>query len=181
VEANDQEAALAELARRLMPEDPTLVEEVLMAVRHPESFRERFPDRIEQRMWTPGDSFEPWIFGLVDGLLERQRVGVLDWRSGPDEIMAAVDVDRSPLPPNPQRWEWLEELRGELLPIDKLLQLVAEHVAREGWVLGNLDTDSDEYTLVVLPAADAGELQMLARRAVSGRVRGLLLPPCDQW
>ena len=67
MEATDQETALAELARRLIPDDPTLVEEVLLAVRHPMSFRERFPERIEQRMWDAWDVFEPWIFGLVDG------------------------------------------------------------------------------------------------------------------
>jgi hypothetical protein len=151
------------------------------SLRDPLSFQERFSDRLERRIWTPGDSFHPWIFGLVDGLLERQRVGAIDWKSGPDEIIAAVDADESPLPRDPQHWVWLSEPRTELLPTGQLLQRVAEHIAFEGWVLGDLDTDSDEYTLVVLRAREAQELQALSRRAVSGRIRGLLLPPCEAW
>jgi hypothetical protein len=178
---NDQEVALVEFARRLVPDDPALLEEVRLAVRDRVSFQERFSERIERRMWTPVDSFEPWIFGLVDGLLDRQRVGGIDWKSGPDEIIAAVDVDQSPLPRDPQRWAWLREPQTEWLPTAQLLQRVAEHLALEGWILGQLDTDSDEYTLVVLRAQEAQELQALSSRAVSGRIRGLLLPPCDAW
>jgi hypothetical protein len=75
--------------------------------------------------------------------LERQRAGALDWRSGPEEIIGALEIDRSPLPPDPRRWRSLEELWGELLTIDQRLQLVTDQLASEGWVLGNLDTDSE--------------------------------------
>src|SRR5438128_2338738 len=40
-------------------------------------------------------------------------LSIVDWRAGVEDIIAAVDLDASPLPYSPGRWSWVEELQDD--------------------------------------------------------------------
>jgi hypothetical protein len=159
--AIDTETALIELARRLLPTDGSLVDDIRLAVREPKEFRKRYADRDLES----AESIEPWSHSLVEGILERKRAGWIDWKAGVDDIISAIEVDGSPLPRDPRRWDWLDALQFESIPTLDVLRLIADRLAHEGWTLAILDTNSDSYVLVVIPSDEAQVMEALAQSA----------------
>jgi hypothetical protein len=181
MEQPDRETALRELCRRLMPEDPSLEDEVHLALTDPVTFANRFAERLADRGIADPDELDPWVSAFVDGLIERRRATAVDWKSEPDKVTAAIDEGLSQLAQRPDRWAWLSQDQPLNTGAAEILEVIAHHLAEEDVTLACVDTGSDEYCLTVLEPAAANEIRALSLRAAPPGIRGILLPPSAHW
>ncbi len=180
VEQSEPAAALIELCRRLLPDDPSLQDEVRLAQTDPAAFRARYRERLAERGVDDSDDLEPWVCAFVDGLVERRRAAPVDWQAHAVDVIGAIDEYLAQLPPRPERWAWLDD-RWLDAPTSEVLQAIADHLTAEGATLACIDTGSDEYCLTVLNPASAADIRVLSLRAAPPGMRGILLPPCAAW
>jgi hypothetical protein len=157
---------IIELAGLLMPADPSLVEEVRLAIVSADEYVGRFQERLRDRGIKEPRSDLQWI-ALVDGLENRGRLRELGKKEAAEDIAWKIDNDLLPdRPVQPDRWAFLaEELDlWEAVPWQSL-PVIAAHLVKEGLAVVTLDMDSDSYPMMVLPADQVGECQRLAELA----------------
>ena len=157
---------IIELAGRLMPTDPSLMEEVRLAVVSADEYVGRFQERLSDRGIDEPRSDLPWI-ALVNGLENRGRLRELGKKEAAEDIARKIDNDLLPdRPVRPDRWAFLaEELNlWEAVPSESL-PVIAAHLVKEGLAVVTLDTDSDGYPIMVLPVDQVGECRRLAELA----------------
>lgn len=166
-------AKLFELARHLLPDDPSLVEQVRLAIDRPAAYLERYADELEMRGIGEVRPDLPWI-ALVDGLYARDAVREIDWKSDIETIFSLLDDLAALQPARPDRWEgiWENEAgedENEPMP-DDVLPLIGRRLLGEGLALATIDIDSDSYVLIVLPSNRIKAAEHLAERAGYGAI-----------
>jgi hypothetical protein len=153
-----------ELASNLMAEDPSLAQEVQLAIVSADEYVSRFQERLRARGINKPQSDLPWI-ALVNGLEDRGRVRELDWKEAPEDVAWKIDHLLANQPPQPGRWAWMASAEWEdKLPHD-VLPAIAARLAEEGFTVVTIDIDSDSYPVMILPISQVGECQRLAQLA----------------
>jgi hypothetical protein len=165
---------IVELARHLLVADPSLAEEVRLALASPDEYVRRFREPLHRRGIENPRSDLPWI-ALVNGLAARGRLHELDWKEASEDI--AWKIDR--LLPNratrADRWAWLAQWEDKLP--HEVLPAIAARLAEEGLAVVTIDIDSDSYPMMVLPVGQVEECQRLAQAAGYGTITNWLTPP----
>jgi len=162
---------LYELAKELAPEEPSLVEEVRMAVEDPNTYVERFHERLGERgIHKPGPEL-PWI-ALVDGLVERGLA--VEFMKGDDAryVMSQLETlfGYMTLGCYDVLGDWDISEEQEEMPCEEFLPLVARQLQRSGLALVYLDMQSDRYPVLVVPLDRLERIQRLARESGYGKI-----------
>jgi hypothetical protein len=157
---------IIELAGRLMTRDPSLREEVRLAIVSADAYVSQFQERLRDRGIEEPCSDLPWI-ALVNGLEDRGRLRELSKKEAVEDIASKIDNNLLPdRPVEPDRWAFLAQAADLREAVPRLsLPVIAAHLAKEGLAVVTLDMDSDSYPLMVLPADQVGECQRLAELA----------------
>ena len=170
---------LIELASHLVAEDPSLAEDIRLAIVNPDEYVSSFRERLRGRSIEKPRSDLPWI-ALVNGLEDRGRLRELDWKEAPDDVTWKVDHLLPDQPVRPDRWAWVATAEWEeKLPHD-LLPAIAAHLAAEGLTVVTLDIDSDSYPMMVLPVGQVERCQELAQLAGYGTITDWRTPPTTE-
>jgi hypothetical protein len=165
---------IIELARHLMAADPSLAEEVRLALVNPDEYVQLFQKELNRRGIENPRSDLPWI-ALVSGLANRGRLRELDWKEAPEDVAWKIDHLLSDRPMQPDRWAWLAEWEDKLP--HELLPAIAARLAPEGLAVVTLDIDSDSYPMMVVPVGQVEVCQRLAQIAGYGTITDWLTPP----
>jgi hypothetical protein len=164
------------LAGQLMADDPSLAEEVRLAVASPAAYLDRFKDRLSDRGITKTVPDLPWI-ALVNGLEDRDRLHELDWKEAPEDVTWKIDKLLPEQLHASDRWAWTETPEWEeKLPHD-LLPAIAARFAEQGLTVVTIDIDSDSYPMTLLPVGQVAECQRLAELAGYGTISDWRSPP----
>jgi hypothetical protein len=168
--------ALVQLCHVLVPDDPSLADEVALASHDAQAYYVRFEARLQDdRGFEPDDvPFPelPWI-AMLDGLRDRQRLAEVDWRADAGSVMDDVDRligDRRSVA---QRWTWVDAEHWNQLLTGEFLQAVGDQLLRTGRMLAQFSEDSDSYPITVIDPDQLAELQRLARHSGYGDVQPL--------
>jgi hypothetical protein len=157
---------ILELASYLMPEDPSLAQEVRLAITSADEYVIRFQERLRDRGIEKPQSDLPEI-ALVDGLEARGRLKELDKKQAAEDIALYVDRLLSSQPAQPGRWVWLATAEWWDKVPDDVLPAIAVRLAEEGFAVVTIDIASDSYPMMILPISQVGECQRLAQLAGS--------------
>jgi hypothetical protein len=160
---------LLELAHLLVPDDPTLVEEVRLAVIDADDYVRQYRERLHGRGIDAPIPALPWI-ALADGLSARDRLREIDWKAELEDITWNLDQLAALRPEQPDRWTWLEEEAWQDKMPEDVLPAIGNRLLQNGMALVTLDIDSDSYLLVVLPADRSQESRRLAQLAGYGEI-----------
>jgi hypothetical protein len=151
---------LVELARYLLADDASLIDEVQLAIDRPNDYVGRFQERLSERgIHKPQDDL-PWI-ALVDGLMARGRLDEIDYRGTWDEVQSAMVV----LTGRKEDWAWLAAPEWHDKQAHEMIPVIEARLSRKGLALVAINILSDSYPLMVLPldrVEEAGRLAQLA-------------------
>lgn len=130
------------------------------------------PDRPDLVGALEGED-DPWN-AAINALQDAARIGVIDWRSEPDEMRAALD-------PMLQRhgaaldWSFLDalEARGDWNAInnENLAPRVGREIAKLGLVLAHVDDSSDSYVMAICTQLEFAQIEGLTIGDDAVRVR----------
>ena len=119
------------------------------------------PDRPD--IAVPVDEDDPWNAAL-DLLQDAARIGVIDWRSEPDELREALD-------PMLARhgaaldWSFIDQLEARqdwnAIKNENLVPRVGREIAKLGLVLAHIDEGSDAYMMAVCTPAEFARIDGL--------------------
>jgi hypothetical protein len=155
-------AALLALCAEVLPEDPSLVEEVRLAIQQPAVYWATIQPRQRLQLSSESPPPElPWL-ALLNGLLARGHLDLLDWRASLEEMMAAVDGLLRSRPPDPRRWAWVDEATWAQATTDQFLAVVGDYLLAQSLVLTFFPLDADMYPLAVIEQERLPALQRLA-------------------
>ncbi|MEY9972005.1 hypothetical protein ABH966_002379 [Lysinibacillus sp. RC46] len=138
--------------------------EVSLAIEKPETYFEKFQDRLDERgIDSPIDQLA-WI-SLVDALLDHDLAFELDWKESGLYICDVVDelLDRKKMACI--SWGDFEDGEFDELPTSQCLNEISEKLKEEGISLAYLDIDSDCYVLITVPSSDIDEIKKLVQEA----------------
>ncbi|GAB0168343.1 DUF6630 family protein [Lysinibacillus sp. CTST325] len=136
--------------------------EVSLAIEKPETYFEKFQNRLDERgIDSPIDQLA-WI-SLVDALLDHDLAFELDWKESGLYICDVVDelLDRKKMACI--SWEDFEDGEFDELPTSQCLNEISEKLKEEGISLAFLDIDSDCYVLITVPLSDIDDIKKLAQ------------------
>ncbi|MED0673780.1 hypothetical protein P4S95_26865 [Aneurinibacillus aneurinilyticus] len=136
--------------------------EVSLAIEKPETYFEKFKDRLDERgIDSPIDQLA-WI-SLVDALLDHDLAFELDWKETGLYICDVVDelLDRKKMVS--MNWEEFEDGEFDELPTSQYLNEVSKKLREKGISLACLDIESDCYVLITVPSSDIDEIKKLAQ------------------
>jgi hypothetical protein len=160
---------LIELAHFLAPDDPSLAEEVRLAVDRPGDYAGKFAERLHGRRIEGPIEDLPWI-ALADGLGDRDLLREIDWKEAHADVTWKLDQLTALRPALPDRWTWLDGAEwADKIP-EAFLPAIGKHLLQGGLALVTFDIDSDSYLLMVLPTDRVQEGQDLAERAGYGTI-----------
>lgn len=163
--ADYDNAKLIELARYLLSDDVSLVDEIRLAIDQPDDYVDRFRKRLSYRgIREPLDNL-PWI-ALVDALAARGRLDEIDWRGTWDEVQSAMQV----LTGRKEDWAWLAEPEWEDKRPHEVFPVIEERLSKQGLAVVAVDIRSDSYPLMLLPLDRVEESGRLAQLAGYGRI-----------
>lgn len=162
-------AKLYELVEELAPADPSLLDEVRLAVEDPADYVRRFRERLALRGISKSEPELPWI-ALVDGLAERGCLAEFDWREDPGAVLDGLD---DLLGEDALDWDSILTEEEEELPCGELLQWVARHLRARGLALVCLDIQSDCYPVLAVPIERLGRIQRLPVESGYGKIEDL--------
>ncbi len=160
---------LLALARQLVPDDETCLEDVRLAVEDPKGYVARFRSRLEERTIKGPEPDMPWI-ALVDALEARHLLVEVDCREAAEEIVDLIEplVERYGL--EPDHWDWIDEDDWTEADAASFLQEANRRFASHGVVLGYIDISSESCPLIALRPDQFARAQELARGAGYGRI-----------
>ncbi|MGE7951578.1 DUF6630 family protein [Lysinibacillus xylanilyticus] len=136
--------------------------EVSLAIEKPESYFEKFKERLDERgIDSPIDQLA-WI-SLVDALIDHDLAFELDWKETGLYICDVVDelLDRKKM--ESVSWEEFEDGEFDELPTSEFLNEVSKKLKEKGLSLACLDIESDCYVLITVPSSDIDEIKALAK------------------
>lgn len=160
---------LIELAHFLAPGDPSLAEEVRLAVDRPGDYAGKFAERLHGRGIDGPIAELPWL-ALADGLGDRDLMREIDWKEAHEDVTWKLDQLTALRPARSERWTWLDGADWEDKIPEAFLPAIGKHLLQSGLALVTFDIDSDSYLLMVLPADRVAECQHLAERAGYGTI-----------
>lgn len=138
--------------------------EVSLALEKPETYFEKFEDRLDERgINNPIDQLA-WI-SLVDALLEHDLAFELDWKESGLYICDVVDDLLYRKKMAYINWEEFEDGEFENLPTSQCLNVISEKLKKQAISLAYLDIESDCYILITVPSSDIDEIKELAQEA----------------
>ncbi|MDM5248705.1 MULTISPECIES: DUF6630 family protein [unclassified Lysinibacillus] len=141
-----------------------ILSEVSLAIEKPETYFEKFEDRLDERgIESPIDELA-WI-SLVDALLDEDLAFEIDWKVTGVYICDVVDelLDRKKMACI--SWEEFEDGEFDGLPTPQYLNEVSKKLMEQGISLACLDIECDCYVLVTVPSSDIDEIKKLAQEA----------------
>jgi len=167
-------AKLYELAKELAPGDPSLVEQLRLAVEQPSEYFTRFRKRLAQhgiKEWVPESGAMrklAWI-ALVEGLAERDLLLNLYWSEHAGTVVEELNQF---LGDNAVDWEavWPEGEDEYTLHCEEVLELAGKYLRKNGLALVVIDTDSDYYPVLAVPLKRLKRIQRLARESGYGMI-----------
>ena len=121
------------------------------------------PDRRDLAAAAESED-DPWN-AAIDALQDAARIGVIDWRSEPDELRSALDpmLTRHNAALD---WSFLDELeaRGDWNAIknENLIPRVGREIAKLGLVLAHIDEASDAYMMAICAPAEFARIDGLS-------------------
>ncbi|QPQ31194.1 DUF6630 family protein [Lysinibacillus sp. JNUCC 51] len=138
--------------------------EVSLAIEKPETYFEKFKDRLDERGIDSPIEQLAWI-SLVDGLLDQDLAFEIDWKESGLYICDVVDelLDRKKM--ESVSWEEFEDGEFDELPTSEFLNEVSKKLKEKGLSLACLDIDSDCYVLITVPSSDIDDIKKLAQEA----------------
>ncbi|MGE7944327.1 DUF6630 family protein [Lysinibacillus xylanilyticus] len=138
--------------------------EVLLAIEKPETYFEKFEDRLDERGIDSPIEQLAWI-SLVDALLDQDLAYEIDWKETGLYICDVVDelLDRKKMACI--SWEEFEDGEFDELPTSQFLNEVSKKLKEKGISLACLDIESDCYVLITVPSSDIDEIKKLAQEA----------------
>jgi len=156
--------ALVAVARVLLPEDTTLLEEIHMAVHTPGLYIKTFWECLDHRGISEPIDDLPWI-ALTDGLCARSRLYEADWKEAAHTIMQAIHTMI-----RVQGGDWLYD--GAILPedtvSDELLRKLGDDLIVYDFALISLDLYADSYPLSVVHRDQVTTIQRLVQQTGYG-------------
>ncbi|KOP80172.1 hypothetical protein AMS59_01850 [Lysinibacillus sp. FJAT-14745] len=138
--------------------------EVSLAIEKPESYFEKFKERLDERgIDSPIDQLA-WI-SLVDALLDHDLAFELDWKESGLYICDVVDelLDRKKMAYI--SWGDFEDEEFDELPTSQCLNEISGKLKEVGISLAYLDIDSDSYVLITVPSSDIDDIKKMAQEA----------------
>jgi hypothetical protein len=156
--------------------DPSLSEEVTLALRDPHTYYARFQEwlldgrGIEEQDVASG--VQPWR-ALLDGLLFRQHLEQFDWRAAPELVMEGIDWLLRNQAAQPLRWDWVDIEHWRHMHTSDFLQAVGDRLLSQGSMLAQFYEDSDTYPVTIIDPDRLPKLQRLARLSGSGDIQPL--------
>ncbi len=161
---------LYELVEELAPNDPSLLDEVRLAVEDPADYYVRqCRERFALRGISKSEPELPWI-ALVDGLAERGCLVEFDWREDSAAVLDGLD---DILGEDALDWDSILTEDDEELSCGELLQRVARHLRARGLALVCLGIQSDCYPVVAVPSERLERVQRLAVESGYGKIEYL--------
>jgi hypothetical protein len=168
-QASYDNGKLLELARYLLPDDPSFAEQVRLAVDRPDAYLEQYAEQLGNRGIDEVIPHLPWI-ALVDGLDARDAMREIDWKSDIEDVLWNLDQLAALRPMRPDRWDELQDEDGDERLPEETLPLIGQRLLGEGLALATIDIDSDSYVMIVLPASKLKEAEQLAELAGYGSI-----------
>lgn len=163
--------ALLAIGKLIAPGAKSLPGEVTLAFEDPAAYAKKFAKRMKARSITKPPKNLPWI-ALIDALQDAGALAELDHRAETADVKRGID-GLAGLPKSKERWKWLKALSEEEqedLDLAELLEHAGAHLGEEGFLLAQLDMDSDAFPVVVVPQRDAKQLVSLGKAAGYGDV-----------
>jgi hypothetical protein len=143
---NHDNAVLVELARHLLSDDASLVDEIRLAIDRPHHYVDRFRERLSYRGIREPEDNLPWI-GLVDGLAARGRLDEIDVNGTWDELQSGMEL----LAGRIEDWAWIAEPQWYDKRPHEVFPEIEKRLSPKGLALLVINIFSDCYPLIVLP------------------------------
>ncbi len=147
----DNDELLA-LCHALLPDDRSLSEVVRLAVEQPAVYWATVqPHQQLQHTEQDGDppTDVPWL-ALLNGLLERDQLALLDWRARPDEVIEQMDRLLRDRPPETERWSWMDDVEWDQASTEEFLEAIRRQLQKHHALLVYFPLDSDMYAVAVI-------------------------------
>ncbi len=158
--------ALIELAT-LFASDPTLRDEIALALNDPAAYLQQFAERLSERGIETERPDLAW-FALLDGLKARELAAELDWKSSAKDVLyglkTLVNVPRDV-------WDgYAEECDRRVDPdrdsfVECYLQIADLRTSPHGLSMVTLDSGGDSYVAALLETAKVARATELADKA----------------
>lgn len=154
---------IVDVARIISRDDPMVVSKVSDCVQNPTVYYKNnkacFLERgIESPHKVSADML-CWL-NLADQLERYQYVGIIDWKAEAADIFYHIEIMVSRLKLAADltdiRYRVIEEM-----PTECILKEISIELRKQGYYLGYIDTDSDEYALFIITAQDIQKLDVL--------------------
>lgn len=162
------------LANLLVPDDPSLIEELNLAIDKPAEYLAQFQEQLSYRGIDEPFPELPWI-ALVDGLIARNRLVEIDWKNYVEDVTWNIDQLLQNEPDEPERWKWTKTGIWDEKPTEELLEAIAYRFHGQGLSLVYVDIDSDSYPLMFIKSEQLAKSQQLANEAGYGHIVALHL------
>ena len=162
---------LVALCHALLPDDPTLAEEVSLAIEQPDTYYARFGERLEEgRRITESTPMLPWI-ALLDGLMERGHLVELDWRMEASSVMHSLDQVLPGQMRMADRWAWVDVAAWDNhATTEDFLKAIGARLLARGFVLACFALGTDSYPLTIIAQERFARIKALAEDADYGGV-----------
>lgn len=167
---------LVRLCRTLLPDDPSLAEELALASRDPSAYYSRFRQRLQnERGIEPNQSDFPdlpWV-AMLDGLRYREHLAEIDWRAPAELVMEEVDKLLHDPGTAALRWDWVDAEYADSISIAELLHAIGRRLFTQSQMFAQVYEVSDTLPTMIINPDRLPELQRLARLSGYGDIQPL--------
>ncbi|NWJ45355.1 MAG: hypothetical protein HXX08_05690 [Chloroflexi bacterium] len=174
---------LLKLARELLPNDPSLVEEMKEIIEdtpeHSVRYEGAWQDGVGWYAVEVEENLHEILWDtLLNELRECNRLVELDRIELPDDIAQNIDELLEDLPPDANRWNWIEtegwgwkdRSRWYKLMPNGFLKEVQKRVISPDKLLVRLDVDSVEYEVCLIDAFRFEKIKKLSQESCYGKI-----------
>jgi hypothetical protein len=159
--------ALLAIGSLLAPKAKTLAAGVTQAFEDPAAYLAAHAKRMDDRSIDEPQDNLPWI-ALIDALGDARVLAEIDWKFGGEDIAYNLEQLRG-FPKRAVKWLRALDENDDRSTLELLEVCGQRLLAEQELQLAHIDMDSDSYCLVAIPAASAGRLVALAKRARYGQ------------
>ncbi|SEN70916.1 DUF6630 family protein [Lihuaxuella thermophila] len=185
---------LIELTRCLLPEDPSLVEEVRFSIQNPRVYLQYYKQkRSDWKEFRRPTNHLPWL-ALINGLHDRNLIfefsdfDICDDLPTPKEPRHPIRAKRRAWVIKEGRWSaeyaWEQEKHPSTALKELFIEVAAVYLDKLGYVLCELVPSYHLFTLTIMEKETADQCKELARESGFGMLNILphpakpVLPPC---